>query len=217
MTTLSFRLTFFILIILLCKPALAATIIELANPVTTKFVQQSENSQTIADTGIYPVIDSTGKALPLALEERQKYKTSRRPRHLGIDLVVPWSYKFNKDQKKETFFAVAMFDGKIINSGRNGYGDGGRGNWAQLQVITANGNLVLDYEHLKTPVELSKFPSGNVKKGDIIGELGGTAYGRNYLPTQLHIGVIANGRHINPLPLLTSAFQSIYTTVANLD
>ena len=211
----NFRLSILFALWLFSQSLCAASIFDIANFVTANVSKSPIHTEISLLTGVYPVIDATGKPLPLELDERQKFRTRQRPNHLGVDLVVPYSYRYDAQERNVTFSAVSMFDGCIVDSGRNGYGDGGRGNWVRIQVSTENGGFVLEYEHLKTPVDLSKFADGLIKKGEVISEIGGTAYGQNYLPTQLHIGTLINNKYADPLPLITNAFMNGDSRVTN--
>jgi murein DD-endopeptidase MepM/ murein hydrolase activator NlpD len=105
--------------------------------------------------------------------------TGERAFHQGLDIAT---------QKGQSIYATA--DGTVESTAYTG-------EYGNLIVLRHDFGLSTRYGHL------SKFnvrPGASVKRGDIIGFVGST--GRS-TGAHLHYEILANGRLINPLPLLT--------------
>jgi murein DD-endopeptidase MepM/ murein hydrolase activator NlpD len=99
--------------------------------------------------------------------------------HSGLDIA---------GERGQPVYATA--DGTVRHVGRQGaYGN--------LVVIDHGFGLETRYGHL---LQYAVQPGAKVKRGDVIGQVGATGRATGY---HLHYEVVANGRLINPLRLLT--------------
>ena len=105
--------------------------------------------------------------------------TGERGFHQGLDIAT---------DKGRSVYATA--DGTVTSAGRSG-------DYGNLVELQHNFGLSTRYGHLST---FTVGPGTVVKRGDVIGVVGST--GRS-TGTHLHYEILANGKLINPLQLLT--------------
>ena len=103
--------------------------------------------------------------------------------HSGLDIA---------SDRGDAVYATAA--GTVRHVGR-------RGNYGNLIVIDHGFGLETRYGHL---LKYLVTPGSKVRRGDVIGQVGATGRATGY---HLHYEVVANGRLINPLGLLTQKLR----------